>query len=265
MQHPQDHGAAAECDEESESDDPDNDELIDEHPNQQTKHKRPRQAPKLSSAQLQEYKKNMQAVKAGTASNFQFHPPSPAMALRFKKSSYTLSGSIIWAPHYLFKHLRIPLQPPCPVHGFVQQVTEHQVARPRYYSGLTLGTSGWLGGTVHKCQLCKSDRAALKAAGDLSYKDKHCFFRSYNPAVTRQYFQSARWRFVAELKPVRILGRRAVTVELAQAASALCSMPGGMNPHSLDSFLREMHGVGGDRLRLVALLHQLQAECSSWS
>ena len=154
LQHPQDHGAPAE---EPDSDDPDHDDLTDDEPEESgaPKLKRARQAPPLTQAQRDECKRHMQAVKAGIATNFEFLPPAPTMSRRFKKSAYRLSNTIVWAPQYLFKHLRIPEQPPCPTHGFVHGITEHSNARPRYCSGLTLGTSAWLQGTVNHCKLCR--------------------------------------------------------------------------------------------------------------
>ena len=266
--HPEDHGASIEA-ADADSDDPDNDDIQDgdasgegdEGPIVAEKISRPRQAPKLSKHQYDECVARVKEVKAGTADNFMFLSPEPTMKKRFSKPAHTLQSVIVWLPQYLWRrsNLGVPDQPPCPRHGFHSRVTEHDTARPRYYSDTSLRSSGWIVGSVNTCALCKSERAKLKADGNPIYKQHHHYFRSYNPKVTEKYFQSESWNFIAYLMPVRLTFRRGVSTNLAQLVTSSCTMSGGSNPTAIDSLLQELHGVDGDTKRLIMLLHQLCA------
>lgn len=160
----------------------------------------------------------MKQIKEGRfpdGRRFVFEPEEPTMQSRFSKIAYTMLTVIVWLPQYLWRHLGVPHQPPCPRHGFHDGVTEHDTARPRYYCDMFRGSSGWVVGTVHSCCKCKAEKAKMKQDGDPQYEEHTHYFRTYDPRVTEAYFKSE-WRMVAHKMPIRFTWDRGVTTPTCQ-------------------------------------------------
>ena len=146
----------------------------------------------LSAQQQRQIDKPVDEVKAGTADRFRFAPPDPTMVRgAFTTAAFTMLGVIVWLPHLLWRHLKIPPQPPCPKHGFDCVVKQHgtKVVRPRRYVGVNLHDCGWLVGSCHKCMTCMAERAAAKSQG-LPFKHLHYIIFA---ATTRDPSPSMPW------------------------------------------------------------------------
>jgi hypothetical protein len=129
--------------------------------------------------QQREIEKNVRTVVEGRADRFEFAPPHPTMARKFSAVLFCLLPVIVWLPHLLLSHCGVPPQPPCPVHGFDCNVTQHgkKLAPPRRFVGLFLERCGWLVGSVHKCDKYMEAYLERKTNGTLRKTD-HYFFRT---------------------------------------------------------------------------------------
>jgi hypothetical protein len=195
-------------------------------------------------------------VESGSARDFYFHPPEASMRRGiFSSIAFTLASVIVWMPHFLWKHLRVPSQPPCPRCGFEGEVKAHGRAPARRFSGLSLGDCGWIVGSVHRCMTCFAKREHLKSDGQ-PYKHITTYFRSFNPDVTAQYASHPRWSFIARVMPLYFTHRRAVTRALVDTVNKNCAQPNGSNPTALAKLFTELYHLGADRKRLVMLLVQ---------
>ena len=132
----------------------------------------------LLPVQQREIEKNVRTVVEGRADRFEFAPPHPTMARKFSAVLFCLLPVIVWLPHLLWSHCGVPPQPPCPVHGFDCNVTQHgkKLAPPRRFVGLFLERCGWLVGSVHKCDKCMEAYLERKTNGTLRKTDHYFFF-----------------------------------------------------------------------------------------
>ena len=133
----------------------------------------------FAGAAEREIEKNVRTVVEGRADRFEFAPPHPTMARKFSAVLFCLLPVIVWLPHLLWSHCGVPPQPPCPVHVFDCNVTQHgkKLAPPRRFVGLFLERCGWLVGSVHKCDKYMEAYLERKTNGTLRKMD-HYFFRT---------------------------------------------------------------------------------------
>jgi hypothetical protein len=113
-------------------------------------------------------------------------------------------------------------------------------------------TGGWVGGSKHLCSTCKQEKDSLKNKWKQTknpddfntYKQKHCYFRSYDKGVTRQY--EIHLPFVAMQLDTFFLHKTAFSSSILSLTQLL--LPRGVSPQLLADSLQAIRELHRDRL-----------------
>lgn len=228
----------------------------------------------ITSSQVRFIRDELEKLRRGKLSSaleITRRPPNPLKGEHVADpSTYCLLPTSFWAPHIFFNEQGIPSQPPCPNCGW-SAVEKKQVqsdgwikpGKARRVFGIS--TDEYLMGTRHRCNQCKIDKAALMKEAEASTGEEkqtkiatarrhQCHFLSYNPAVTKLYFERYPW--VAAQMPATICSKRtAMTHDLARVLHRSCATGG--NPTDLAKMLEECKAQQFDMTRLVYYSYQL--------